>query len=571
MSENLTQGGYDQKSRTAFPSDRKGAPRALLTDRSVEEALAAVQRAVATCQFYPQNHPLLLDALKDGYRAWLSVEEDCRWEDTGLRLRNGVLWLGDARIGAENPAVLNLTRALAGHGLVGLRQRAPLSQDGFSRFVQLLAAAPDTLAAQGGLSGAWKRAPDASSLELQRLTVAAAGPREADRERPVGRGEEWGQGLSQGAGIEALADPLVFSRLQAFQNRGPRERRVLDLLLRLGRTEDITAFLNLLKEIAQIAQEYVEAERFREAYHVALFLYREAQNMDAVGKGGKRDYLLDTLRLILRGSFLPWLIAQVTAGRGHEETEVGGYILRALGKSAVVPLINALVSEKDRIGRRRLVDILVAIGDPVVPFAVKMLDDQRWYVVRNMVTILGGVASPEALRALGRLAADPDNRVRREAVRAVARVTVPGAEEILLAFLGDSDASVRLMAVSTAPAHRSPQVHEALVRMFRSLRGRGADWNLKAATLQAIGRMALPEALPVLEGVVRKRPFFGRRRWEALQVTATQALAELGADTAGRLLEELKGHRSPEVQKAAARALAALGPSGGGAGTCPAD
>jgi HEAT repeat protein len=127
------------------------------------------------------------------------------------------------------------------------------------------------------------------------------------------------------------------------------------------------------------------------------------------------------------------------------------------------------------------------------------------------------------------------------------------------------------MAVSTAPGRRSARVHEALVRLFRSLRGRSADWNLKAATLRAIGRMGLPDAFSVLEGVVRRRPLFGRRRWEALQVTATQALGDLGGEAACRLLEELKGHRTPEVQRAAVRALALLGSSCNEDETCPPD
>ncbi|MBI5016102.1 MAG: HEAT repeat domain-containing protein [Deltaproteobacteria bacterium] len=571
MSSNLAQGVTDQQRGTAEPTGWPSPDRALLTERRVEEALAGIQRAVAVSQFYPVTHPLVVDALADGYRAWQTVESDHRWEDVGLRLRNGTLWLGDACVGAENPAILNLARSLAGHGLVGVRQRNPLGPEGFTRLVQLLATAPDSLAAQGGLAGAWSKTPSASSLELQRLAVSAAEPKEDPRKRPAGRGQEWGQGLSRGADLPALADPLLLSRLQVFRQRGPRERRVLDLLLRLNPTDEITAFLSLLKEIAQITQEYVTAEHFREAYHVALFLYREAQNMDALGKVGKRDYLLDTLRLILRGGFLQWLIGHVTTGRGQEETEVGEYILRALGKSAVVPLINALVTEKDRISRRRLVDILVAIGDPVLPYAVKMLDDQRWYVVRNMVTILGGVASPEALRALSRLAGDPDSRVRREAVRALARVAVPGALELLLSFLADPDSSVRLMAVSIAPAHRSTEMHDALVRMFRSIRGRSADWNLKAAILQAIGRMGLPEALIVLEEVVRHRPFFGRKRWEALQMTAAQALGELGGEAAGRLLGELKSHRNPDVQRAAVRALASLGATPAAEAACPSE
>lgn len=532
---------------------------ALSGARRIAEALAAVHRSLATCQFYPPNHPLLQDAVKDGYRAWATIECDPRLSETGLKLRNGALWLGDDRIGDGNPAVLNLARTLAAHGVARVLCKAPLTQDGFSQWVALLATAQDALRSRGGIEGVWRTTPFADALELQQLTVTANAREERALEPSSARLGGWGQGLEAGRDIGAVTDSLVFSRLKTFQTRGPTERRLLDLLLRLGRAEHITQFLELLKEIARLTQEYVGAERYREAFHVTLFLYREAQNMDALAKEGRRDYLLDTLRLLLRGGFLQWLIDFVAKEGGHEEAEIGEFILRAVGKPAVVPLVNALVLQRERLGRKRIIDVLVAIGNPVVPVVVKMLDDQRWFVVRNMVTILGGVSSPESLKALSRLAADPDSRIRREVVRAVARARGPLAAQLLLSLLDDRDPAVRLMAVAAAPTQRTPEVLEALWRMYREMGIRVPEWNLKAQILQTVGRLGMPEAADRLEEVLAKRHFFWRKRWETVHVSALQALGELGGQRARVLLEKFLDHGSAEIRRATIRALATCG------------
>ncbi|GAB4281013.1 MAG: hypothetical protein Kow0092_36500 [Deferrisomatales bacterium] len=538
----------------------------LLSDKKIEGALLAVHRSVCAHQFYPPGHPSLQQALKDGYKEWRTGEKDHRWEQYGLQLRGGALWLGETRLGEGNPALASLARTFAAHGLAGVRRLGPLSADGFAHWASLLGTAPEVLAPQGGLAALWRRTPYKAALELTGLTVRAVPPGSEGREAPAGPAGEWGQGLSEDSEeAAALADPALLGRLQAFRQRSPKERRVLELLLQLGRTEDMGAFLALLREVSRHVEGYLYEERFREAFHVVLFLYREAQNMDAVGKGGKRDYLLEAVRRLVRKELLTWLTRFVATERGAEEAEVGEYVLRFLGKDAVVPLLNALVAERSRVGRRRLLDVLVAIGPPVVPWAMRMLEDQRWYVVRNMVTILGGVGTPEAVKALLRVAGDPDSRLRKEVARALGRVTGEQAAEELRKLLDDPDPGVRLMAVGSAAGHRTETMLDALWGVFRRVPMRSSRWNARVPILQSIGRMGLEAAVGPLERLVRRRPLLWRSRWRVVRLAALQALGEIGGERARRILEELRDHRDAEVSKVAVRALATLGgPTAGG-------
>jgi len=533
--------------------------RSIINDKKIEDALSAVHRSISAAQFYPPKHPRLEESLKDGYKAWKKIKDDYRWEEQGLRLQSGSLWFGDSKLGATSPSISSLAKSFSQHGLLLLKKSDTfsLSLEGFSKFVRLLASAPDASKFNGGIVEDWNSSQFAAELHLR----GAAATRisdflpEAKTKRQITE-DSWGTALSETGEVAALSDPLLLKRLQSFKQRGAKERRALDLLLQLGRAENITTFLDLLREITQIVHDYAEVERFKEAFHIVLYLYREAQNMDALGKTGKKDYLMDTVKLLVKRGFLQWLIDFISSAQGEEEAEVGEYILRALGKDAVVPMINALVAENSRFGRRRLVDILVSIGDPVVPWAIKMLDDQRWYVVRNMVTILGGIGSREATKGLSRLIADQDGRVRREVARALGRSHSCPAEDLLLQMLNDPDPAVRLMAISASAGHKTERMLNALWRLYRGINIRSYDWTLKPAIIQSIGLMGLEGGTNYLESIVSKKRFFKKARWKTVQQAAIQALGDLGGNKAESLLSEFREDKDMQIRTAAIRALA---------------
>jgi hypothetical protein len=535
------------------------AERSVPSDRAVLEALTTLHRAVAVHQFYPENHSMRSEAVEEGVRALARTEGDGRWETPGLQLRAGALWFGHTRLGEGSPAVGTLARTLSSHGVAVVRRRGSVSAEAYGELVRLLATGPEAHAPSGGAVQVWKRSSHAGVLELGGLAVSAEGRgvREGEEGTSPGQGE-WGGGLAPGQEAELLAAPRLLQRLRAIQQRGPEDRKLVDLLLRLGRTEDMAAFLDLLREIGRVTEGYAEAERYREAYQVVVFLYREAQNMEAGGNEAKRDYLLDAIRTMVRGPFLEWLIAFVTSPEGGEEdVDLGEYVLRALGRAAVIPVINALVAERSRLGRRRLVDVLVSMGDVAVPPAAKMLEDRRWFVVRNMVTVLGGIASPAAHQALSRRATSQDARIRREVARSFGRGVGPMAEEHLILLLRDRDLAVRLMAISAAASHPSERVLAALQDAFHRTRVSSSEWSVKAGALRAIGRLGLPGGAGVLAAVVHKRPLLWRKRWRVLQRAAIQALGDLGGERAVGVLAGLRGHRDPALRAEVLRALAA--------------
>ena len=118
---------------------------------------------------------------------------------------------------------------------------------------------------------------------------------------------------------------------------------------------------------------------------------------------------------------------------------------------AAAPLFDALATADVRAVRRALLDRLGKMGEGMVPELLPRLNDQRWYVVRNLLALLDdlpalpGGFSPATFRAH----ADP--RVRRQALKLELKHPAE-REHALLAALGDRDPQtlhMALMAIQT--------------------------------------------------------------------------------------------------------------------------
>jgi hypothetical protein len=88
-----------------------------------------------------------------------------------------------------------------------------------------------------------------------------------------------------------------------------------------------------------------------------------------------------------------------------------------LDRDADAPLLDALVSAPGRGTRRALMDRLVRLGPDIAPHVLQRLNDQRWFVVRNMITLLRETEADVPASALDPLLTHGDARVRREVLQ----------------------------------------------------------------------------------------------------------------------------------------------------------
>ena len=170
--------------------------------------------------------------------------------------------------------------------------------------------------------------------------------------------------------------------------------------------------------------------------------------------------------------------------------------------------------------------MLATVARQRLELIVSFLGHPQWYVVRNIVWLLGRIG-PEAVAPIRRVSTHRDARVRREAVRSLAQIGGAEATRALVGYLHDKDDSV-----------------------------------LREAALK-LAHIRVKEAVPVLHAVIQA-PGFADREGETM-LTVGRALSLLGVAESAVLLERLSEAkvargwlRAPEVKKGLKESAAAI-------------
>ncbi len=124
-------------------------------------------------------------------------------------------------------------------------------------------------------------------------------------------------------------------------------------------------------------------------------------------------------------------------------------VYRIAGKHAVPHLINILLKIENIGIRRRIIDMLVEMATYSEPYLLKELQksDQPWFMLRNIILILGDIRSMIAAELFSELWTHKHPRVREEILSSTYKVFGKDGEGIFIEALEDKDADVKKKAI----------------------------------------------------------------------------------------------------------------------------
>ena len=214
-------------------------------------------------------------------------------------------------------------------------------------------------------------------------------------------------------------------------------------------------------------------------------------------------------------------------------------IIRSVGRPFVAPLIDRLAEEENRSLRRFWYDCLGDLGDVVRDAALERLNDERWYVVRNLLILLRNFSDPEVLRQVRRLTGNRNIRIRSEALRSLLRYRDSNADRLLLQELASPDPARKLAAVQIAEMSRDPEVANRLLDMVDTRGFKVFSLEIKSAAVQslAVGNNAL--ALSKFITILHSTSLFNARKLKQLKIDIIRTLPHFPVAQVRPLLQEL--------------------------------
>lgn len=339
------------------------------------------------------------------------------------------------------------------------------------------------------------------------------------------------------AGGGVLIDDEDVRPLQAEAARGTTDGDVLGALVTLAtiekRPEQSASIMSLLEDSVGLL---IDSHEFGVAADVAEALSAAGDAPDV--PEDRRTRFRDVVAVLAT----PDSMRKVTAALRlyvSDSPEYGSCrrLLSILGETTLDSLLEVLGEEPDMSSRKAVVDLISVVAVRHIPQLGARVTDRRWYLVRNVVSILGATRSPEGLPYLQRTLRHTDVRVRRETVRALAAVRVGMADSLLAAALADEDAQNVQLAVRSLATLDCRGAVPALEDVARGT-GRGnRETGPRIDAIEALGRLSAPSSSAVLRGLARRRWFVFGGRDRAVRAAATAALRVIGTGGKGGTVE----------------------------------
>jgi HEAT repeat protein len=230
-------------------------------------------------------------------------------------------------------------------------------------------------------------------------------------------------------------------------------------------------------------------------------------------------------------------------------------VIALSGIAAAVPLLDALAVAESRSTRRHLVNRLIAMGETITPDLIARLSDSRWYVVRNLLSVLDTLPALPPEFDVNSFTSYPDPRVRRLALKM--QIAVPGARERGLATaLNDADPEIVMLGL-LGLGNEIPRSLEQRVEQLAT--DGAASPETREHAIRTLGYCRSEGALAALLAFVDGgRTFFGKQRLAPKSPEMLAALRALASGWSSRPAASRVLERASFSSDAAIRAAASM-------------
>jgi len=514
------------------------------------DALTGLVKLVKAMSFYPPDHPALASTANDAFNSF----EPLFLEENSLRIaiKKEGFFLDDSPILAGAPLLQKLAFAFFSRRVQSLLILSGFSSNDLATLCRSIAMDPAEIQNMGGFQQLLLD-QGLSTIWTNEITLEEALERkeEIDAQRPTTTEDAPDTSETSFVTPSERDEPKLTESSTSEEEERRSLAAVLDDLRRETCDED---YLDLAQEAAGLIPSNLnDGEEMHVLGLMAILLRNSISKKSTDRRRSESQKLLKGLATTDILNFL--IVILCTKGFEGKPKEALLRIVSFLSEKALPLLMTRLISESDSYARRCLSEALAYQGEGALPTLYEYLDDERWFVVRNSVAIIGDIRSHSSSERLHPVLLHDDTRVRREVIRALTRIGSHEALGILLETAEGDNPELCRQAILSLGAMKNPAAVPTLVKLIERPDATTRHLEVTREAIKSLGEIGAPEGAPPLIGILNKRTLWRRSQIDDLRILAAKALGEIGSLEARMALEAASDDRSEEVSIAAADAL----------------
>ncbi len=212
-------------------------------------------------------------------------------------------------------------------------------------------------------------------------------------------------------------------------------------------------------------------------------------------------------------------------------------LARAFKLSIINHLLDILVEESDASVRKFLLSILESLGSDVNSYVVQRLEDERWYVVRNMLYLLRECNGRQYAAHIKKLAKHKNINICIEAVKTLLHFKTNDAIPFLKLYLQNPNTELRTGMIRLAGTYRIKEAVPYLTEFLEKKDIFGTESFFRIDIVKALGEIGDRGAAGSLLKVIRARTLFYKGYLEELKLEIFKNLDNYPYDSIKPLLE----------------------------------
>ncbi len=353
--------------------------------------------------------------------------------------------------------------------------------------------------------------------------------------------------------LELIMEPLIQDELETIKAELSEieEKSLLSSAVRLFfelslYEKDIEAFPEIVQNLGKIMDIRMRGNDIHGTIEILEGLrnistfYNAPEQSELINNVINKAGTLENLRILFRES--------------SDSADVKQYLL-LLGKNLIPHMIQILGELENRKQRRLLCEILAEIGKQDIKIFSEAINASQWFLVRNIVMILGMTKEPDALKYLEQGVRHPESRVRREAVKAITGIQSEETKKLFLMALNDEDLTVRITSLKALRRFKDPALFQALSKNVSREELKKRSFEEKKEVLETLAILGREDALPLLSDLFKKKGFIEKDEITEIRASAAYGLGIIGTREALSLLEKETGSRKSILKGACLKAL----------------